>query len=286
MLKDELNKRTWFYDLEWVPDANGARRMFDLPADMSEVEAMDELWKYSGASESQPRPFVKYLFSRVVSIAFLSRNVVFVDGSKTVEFKLHSLPKLPVENEDCEEAYIIGRFLHFIGERDPHLVGFNSSQSDIQVLIQRGLVNEVTAEKFCLRPSKPWEGRDYFYKYSEEHLDLLTLLSKGNGMSPKLDELAKLCGFPGKIDVDGKPGRRSLACEGAHQDHSIQSDRRSEYLSGLAARCLFLRKDGTMKNTLQRSRLFREFLKLEAHRCRKTSTFDNFSRRGRSNLLK
>ncbi|HSU24789.1 MAG TPA: ribonuclease H-like domain-containing protein [Pyrinomonadaceae bacterium] len=203
MLKDELNERTWFYDLEWVPDANGARRMFDLPADSSELDAMNELWRYSGASETLPRPFVKYLFSRVVSIAFLSRNVVFVDGSKTVEFKLHSLPKLPVENDDCDEAYIIGRFLHFIGERDPHLVGYNSSQSDIQVLIQRGLVNEVTAEKFCLRPSKPWEGRDYFYKYSEEHLDLLTLLSKGNGMSPKLDELAKLCGFPGKIDVDG-----------------------------------------------------------------------------------
>jgi predicted PolB exonuclease-like 3'-5' exonuclease len=177
--------------------------MFKLPAETTEVEAMGALWHYSGATETQPRPFVKYLFSRVVSIAFLSRNVVFVDGEKTVEFGLHSLPKLPLENDDCNEAYIIGRFLHFIGERNPHLVGFNSSQSDIQVLIQRGLVNEVTAEKFCLRPPKPWEGRDYFYKYSEDHLDLLSLLSRGNGMSPKLDELAKLCGFPGKIDVDG-----------------------------------------------------------------------------------
>jgi 3'-5' exonuclease len=204
MLKDQLNERTWFYDLEWVPDADGARRLLDLPADTGELEAMDALWKYSGATEAQPRPFVKYLFSRIVSIAFLSRNVVFVDGSKTVEFKLYSLPKLPLDDPECNEAYIIGRFLHFIGERNPHLVGYNSSQSDIQVLIQRGLVNEVSAEKFCLRPSKPWEGRDYFYKYSEEHLDLLMLFSKGNGMSPKLDELAKFCGFPGKIDVDGQ----------------------------------------------------------------------------------
>ncbi|HEY2866274.1 MAG TPA: ribonuclease H-like domain-containing protein [Pyrinomonadaceae bacterium] len=204
MLKDQLSERTWFYDLEWVPDADGARRLLDLPPDVGEREAMEALWQYSGASPEHKRPFVKYLFSRVVSIAFLSRNLVFVDGSKTVEFKLHSLPKLPLEAPDCDEAYLIGRFLHFIGERDPHLVGFNSAQSDIQVLIQRGLVNEVTAEKFCLRPDKPWEGRDYFYKYSEEHLDLLALFSRGNGMTPKLDELAKLCGFPGKIDVDGK----------------------------------------------------------------------------------
>jgi predicted PolB exonuclease-like 3'-5' exonuclease len=203
MLKDQLNERTWFYDLEWVPDADGGRRLLKLPDETSELDAIGALWKYSGATDIQPRPFVKYLFSRVVSIAFLSRNIVFVDGSKTVEFSLHSLPKLPLEDTDHNEAYIIGRFLHFIGERNPHLVGFNSSQSDIQVLIQRGLVNEVTAEKFCLRPAKPWEGRDYFYKYSEEHLDLLSLFSKGNGMSPKLDEIAKLCGFPGKIDVDG-----------------------------------------------------------------------------------
>lgn len=204
MLKDQLSERTWFYDLEWVPDADGARRLMDLPAGASEADAIQALWNYSGATAEQKRPFVKYLFSRVVSIAFLSRNLVFVDGSKTVEFGLHSLPKLPLEAPDCDEAYLIGRFLHFIGERDPHLVGFNSAQSDIQVLIQRGLVNEVTAEKFCLRPPKPWEGRDYFYKYSEEHLDLLALFSRGNGMTPKLDELAKLCGFPGKIDIDGK----------------------------------------------------------------------------------
>jgi len=203
MLKDQLNDRTWFYDLEWVPDAMAARRLLDLPSEIGEFEAIKELWKHCGATEENNRPFVKYLFSRVVSIAFLSRNIVFVDGSKTVEFKLHSLPRLPLEDPECDEGYIIGRFLHFIGERSPHLVGYNSAQSDIQVLIQRGLINEVAAEKFCLRPDKPWEGRDYFYKYSEEHLDLLTLLSKGNGMSPRLDELAKLCGFPGKIDVDG-----------------------------------------------------------------------------------
>ena len=204
MLKDQLNECTWFYDLEWVPDAASARRLIELPEETSELDAIKALWKYSGATDDQDRPFVKYLFSRVVSIAFLSRRIVFVDGSKTVDFNLYSLPKLPLDDTDCNEAYIIGRFLHFIGERNPHLVGYNSSQSDIQVLIQRGLVNEVTAEKFCLRPSKPWEGRDYFYKYSEEHLDLMTLLSKGNGMSPRLNELAKLCGFPGKIDCDGK----------------------------------------------------------------------------------
>lgn len=204
MLKNDLHDRTWFYDLEWVPDPIGARRLLNLAPDTSDIEAMEALWQYCGATEDIPRPFVKYLFSRVVSIAFLSRNIVFLDGEETVDFKLHSLPKLPLaDGSECDESYIVERFLHYVGERDPYLVGYNSAQSDIQVLIQRSLVNEISASKFCLRPQRPWEGRDYFYKYSEEHLDLMTLLSNRNGMTPRLDELAKLCGFPGKIDVDG-----------------------------------------------------------------------------------
>jgi predicted PolB exonuclease-like 3'-5' exonuclease len=204
MLKNDLHDRTWFYDLEWIPDPRGAKRLLDLAEEMPDDEAINELWKHCGADDDNPRPFVKYLFSRVVSIAFLSRNIVFRDGSKTVEFQLYSLPKLPLNGGDTDEVYIINRFLHFIGERDPYLVGYNSAASDLQVLVQRSLVNEITAPKFCIRPSKPWEGRDYFYKYSEEHLDLLSLLSHSGKMTPRLDELAKLCGYPGKIDVDGK----------------------------------------------------------------------------------
>ena len=203
MLKNDLHDRTWFYDLEWIPDPRGAKRLLDLADEMPDHEAMQELWKHCGADDETPRPFVKYLFSRVVSIAFLSRNVVFRDGSKTIEFQLYSLPKLPLNGDDTDEAYIINRFLHYIGERNPYLVGYNSASSDLQVLVQRSLVNEITAPKFCMRPSKPWEGRDYFYKYSEEHLDLLALLSSSGKMTPRLDELAKLCGYPGKIDVNG-----------------------------------------------------------------------------------
>ena len=44
---------------------------------------------------------------------------------------------------------------------------------------------------------------DYFDgRNSEGHLDLLKRFSQG-AMMPRLDELAKLCGYPGKIDVKG-----------------------------------------------------------------------------------
>lgn len=205
MLKQEIHERTWFFDLEWVPDAAAAVRLFGLPEGTTEKEAIEKLWNETKDfdPERNPRPFVKYLFSRVVSIAFLSRNAVYRDGDRSIDFAIHSLPKIPIDPAEADEAYIIGRFLHWVGEREPQLVGFNSLESDLQVLVQRGIVNEITAPAFCRRPAKPWEGRDYFdSKNSEWHLDLLQRFSRF-AMTPKLNELAILCGFPGKIDVAG-----------------------------------------------------------------------------------
>ena len=206
MLKSPIPELALFYDLEWVPDAAGARRLFDLPDETTEIEAMQRLWEHSPQYKEveNPRPFLKYMFSRVVSIAFLSRKSHFNrDREHVTEFSLNSLPKLPLESDDVDEAAIIERFLYIVGDRRPQLVGFNSADSDMQVLIQRGMINEVSAPALCKRPDKPWEGPDYFdARNSEAHLDLVKRLS-GGAMMPRLDELAKFCGFPGKIDVKG-----------------------------------------------------------------------------------
>lgn len=205
MLKSPIHELALFFDMEWVPDAAGARRLFDLPPECTEIGAMEELWQRASGydAETNPRPFVKYMFSRVVSIAFLSRKVIFRDREQVPEFSLNSLPKLPIETDDVDETAIIERFLYIIGDRCPQLVGYNSAGSDMQVLIQRGIINEIAAPAFCKRPAKPWEGPDYFdARNSEAHLDIATKFARG-AMMPRLDEFAKLCGYPGKIDVSG-----------------------------------------------------------------------------------
>ena len=200
MLKNGIHQRIWFYDLEWVPDAVAARRLCDLPEGATEREAFEMLWKHAGATEEKPMPFLKYLFSRVVSIAFLSRNLESIDGETHVVFRLHSMPEDPNEKD---EAVLISKFLHYVGERRPQLVGYNSLTSDIRVLVQRAMVHDVEAKEFSLRPDKPWEGRDYFSDYGEWHVDIMKLLGGFTRETPSLNELAKMCGFPGKLDIDG-----------------------------------------------------------------------------------
>jgi len=206
MLKNDIPELCLYFDLEWVPDAAGARRLFELPPETTELEAMQALWEHSTQynAETNPRPFLKYMFSRVVSIAFLARRVVYREEGRGIEFRLGSFPELPAPIEDASEAEIIEKFLNSVGRRRPQLVGYNSVDSDLQVLIQRGMINEISAPGFNQRPEKPWDGYDYFDgRNSEGHLDILKRFSFDRSMQPKLDEFAKFCGFPGKIDVHG-----------------------------------------------------------------------------------
>jgi predicted PolB exonuclease-like 3'-5' exonuclease len=203
MLRHDITDRVWFFDLEWVPDATGARRLYSLPEETTELQAFERLWAEAGASENTPRPFLKYYLSRVVSIAFLQRRVVYRGADHEVNFSLHSLPRDPTDHANFEESQIINEFLHWLGKKRPQLVGFNSAEADMQVLVQRGLINEVSAPMFCQRPANRWDHDDYFQRWDNEwHLDLLQKLSSGR-LRPNLNDLAKLCGFPGKLDVDG-----------------------------------------------------------------------------------
>jgi 3'-5' exonuclease len=204
MLRGNIYDRVWFFDLEWVPDADAARILLDLPENISEADAFQALWRHGGATPEKPRPFLKYLYSRIVSIAFLTRYVYYEGSDSRIEFKLHSLPSLPTMKEDADEGKIICAFLDALGRRKPQLVGFNSQESDVQVLIQRGIINQVSAPMFCQRPTERWDKNDYFSRWDNEfHLDLLKLFSNRD-MTPRLNDMAKLCGFPGKIDVDGQ----------------------------------------------------------------------------------
>src|SRR3982750_2267078 len=98
MLKSAIPELVLFFDMEWVPDAAAAARLFDLPGESTELDAMQSLWDKASDfdAETNPRPFLKYLLSRVVSIAFMSRKPIFRDGEAVLEFSLNSLPELPL----------------------------------------------------------------------------------------------------------------------------------------------------------------------------------------------
>lgn len=188
----------WAFDLEWVPDLASGRRAYNLPPDTPDADVYAAMWASAGATAEDPRPYLKTMLCRVVSMAVVIRRVQ-EDGRVTLT--LFSLPPAG----PMAERELIGRFLRGLGDATPRpqLVGFNSRESDLPILIQRGIAQGVTAAGFCRRPDKPWEGYDYFSKNSEGHVDLKEVVGGWGKATPSLHEFAAACGIPGKIDTSG-----------------------------------------------------------------------------------
>jgi predicted PolB exonuclease-like 3'-5' exonuclease len=187
----------WAFDLEWAPDLGSGRRVYNLPPDTPDADVYQAMWNHAKATAEEPRPYLKTMLCRVVSVAVVIRKA----HDDQVSLTLFSLPP----DGAMAERELIGRFLRGLGEANPRpqLVGFNSRESDLPILIQRGMAQGVSAPGFCRRPERPWDGYDYFSKNSEGHVDLKETACGWGRATPSLHEFAAACGIPGKIDTTG-----------------------------------------------------------------------------------
>ncbi|MDD4101041.1 MAG: 3'-5' exonuclease [Kiritimatiellae bacterium] len=183
----------WAFDCEWVPDLLAGRLLYRLPEELPEQEVLRVMWEQGGATADNPQPFLKTILCRVVSIAAVIRQVM-PDGQ--IKLFLNFLPDQP-EDPAQDEKYILKRFLeNRLAKNNPQLVGFNSRNSDMRILTQRAITNGLSLKSLCDRlDAKPWESRD---------VDLMELVSGfGRNYAVSLNELATLCGIPGKMDTSG-----------------------------------------------------------------------------------
>ena len=193
-----VHDNVWAFDAEWVPDPDAGRALYGCSDEMSDLEVMEEMWKEKGATEDNPRPFLKLSVSRLVSIAMVMRQR---RPNGEVDLALRSQPGKPYRGEGCREADILSKFLISVGMRRPQLVGFNSTGSDLPIMVQRGVIKGIQAEGYCKRSVKPWgPGPDYFGKGNEYNIDLMESIGAWGRATPSLNEIATLSGIPSKLE--------------------------------------------------------------------------------------
>ena len=108
---------------------------------------------------------------------------------------LTSLPHNVDDPKQTAEAEIISRLLNALGDKKPQLVGFNSANADLKIVVERATANTVQAAKFAKRPNKPWGNYDYFdARNSGVHIDLIQILGGFGKSSPSLNEMAAVYG--------------------------------------------------------------------------------------------
>ena len=205
MLKT-LADSVFSFDVEWIPDPKSAEILYDCPTAIGPggeaYQSFEALWA-SARKEGDPddfQPYLKTILCRIVSLAGILRERA-PGGSPSL--KLISLPIDPSDPEKSSEKTILSSFIKSVGRRKPQLVGYNSAQADLPIIVQRAIVHGLPGFGFSDRPNKPWEGVDYFdARNSDYNVDLADAMGQFRDR-PTLHQAATLSGIPGKLEVSG-----------------------------------------------------------------------------------
>jgi hypothetical protein len=111
----------------------------------------------------------------------------------------YEVRRLGIVSESKDEAGMLTDFAKLLEERKPCVVTWNGRSFDMPVIATR-----------CLRHGIPlrhyYRSSDVRYRFTAEgHLDLMDYIADFGAAKPaRLDVIAKLCGMPGKVGIEGK----------------------------------------------------------------------------------
>ncbi|WKB53764.1 3'-5' exonuclease [Eleftheria terrae] len=189
---------TWpvlVFDIESIPDIPGLRALRKAEPELDDEAFFAQvLAERAAAGQSD---FMPHYLQRVLVISCVFRNA---DG-----LRIHSFVDREPEGVS-QEGKIIQTFFNTIEKHMPQLVSWNGGGFDLPVLHYRGLRHGVTAHKYwdLGEDDREFKWNNYISRYHMRHLDLMDLLAlyQPRANAP-LDAMAKLCGFPGKLGMDG-----------------------------------------------------------------------------------
>jgi len=179
------------FDIETIPDVEGLRKLWDLDASVSESGVVDLVSQRR--RQSTGNDFLPAHVQRVVAISCALRSD---DG-----IRVWSLGAA-----GDGEAEIVKRFFDGIEKYKPQLVSWNGSSFDLPVLHYRALIHGVPGCCYWDQGENDREFKfnNYLSRFHTRHTDLMDVLAgyQNRAWAP-LDEIAQLCGLPGKLGMEG-----------------------------------------------------------------------------------
>ena len=180
------------FDIESIPDVAGLRMLRGAAPELSDEQVFAD-WLQERKANNQS-DFVPLHLQRILVISCVFRNA---EG-----LKIHSF----VDRDNASEGKIVQNFFKTVEQKVPQLVSWNGGGFDLPVLHYRGLRHGVVASKYwdMGEDDREFKWNNYISRYHMRHLDMMDLLAMYQPRaSAPLDAMAKLCGFPGKLGMDG-----------------------------------------------------------------------------------
>jgi len=179
------------FDIETVPDVTAGRRLYELE-DLDDRN-VGRVMFHKRAEETGGSEFLRHHLHRIVAISVVLRT--------PERFKVWTLG-----DADAPEQELLQRFFDGIDRFTPTLVSWNGSGFDLPVIHYRSLLHGIAAPRYWDTggTDREFKWNNYLGRYHERHTDLMDVLS---GYQPrasaKLDEIATMLGFPGKMGMSG-----------------------------------------------------------------------------------
>jgi len=184
------------FDLETIPNLEAARALLGAAPTVSDVEIRQALSvRYARANQVPAEAFIKLPMHQIVCIGALYAEREEVGAT----WKVTGSGSGCVDQRS--ERDLVATFMDSLaGSPGPRLIGFNSFSFDLPLLRYRALALSLPAPML-----HGANGRNYWYRYGQDHLDLCDAFSNfRSSPPPSLAEVAALCGLPAKIGgIDG-----------------------------------------------------------------------------------
>lgn len=189
------------FDIETIPDIEGGRRVHDLGdlPDDDVLAAMEALRRQETGNDFQRLPL-----HRIVAISVVFRTA-------------NTLKAWSLGDEQSGEKELIERFFAGIEKYTPTLVSWNGGGFDLPVLHYRAMRHGITAARYWDQGEndREFKWNNYLSRYHTRHIDLMDVLAQFQPRAnAPLDAMAKLCGFPGKLGMDGSAVAAAIAAGG------------------------------------------------------------------------
>ena len=102
--------------MEWVPNSQARKRLFEFPKDTLDFEVLKQIWEEGVADIETLMPYLKTSIYRIISI---SADILTEKGNRNVALSLTSLPHSVDALKQVTESEIISRFLNPLEDLKP-----------------------------------------------------------------------------------------------------------------------------------------------------------------------
>jgi 3'-5' exonuclease len=180
------------FDIETIPDIKGLRALYEIAPEVSDDAVAAQA--FAARKEKTGSEFLPHVQHQICAISCVLR-----EGDA-------NLAVWSLGNADDDEPAILKKFFALFDRYTPQLVSWNGSGFDMPVLHYRAMVHAIEAPRYWDwgDDDRDFKYNNYLNRYHTRHIDLMDVLAQFSARAyAPLDDLAKLCGLPGKLGMDG-----------------------------------------------------------------------------------